>query len=72
MPTTMPESPVAPDLYVLLSIAPMFLWDVIRNRRVHEAYWIWLAINIPFAIAVHGLWDTPWWHATAKQIMGVG
>ena len=72
LPTTMPESPLAPDLYVLMAIAPMFLWVVIRNRAVHPAYVLWLAINIPFAIAVHGLWDTPWWHAMAKQIMGVG
>jgi len=72
LPSTMPASPVGPDLWTLVAIAPMFLWDVTRNRSVHPAYVIWLAINIPFAIAVHGLWDTPWWHATARQIMGVG
>jgi hypothetical protein len=71
LPTTMPASPVGPDLYVLFAIAPMFLWDVLRNRSVHPAYVIWLAINIPFAIAVHGLWDTPWWHQMAPRIMGV-
>jgi hypothetical protein len=71
IPTTMPASPVGPDLYVLFAIAPMFLWDVLRNRSVHPAYVIWLAINIPFAIAVHGLWDTPWWHQMAPRIMGV-
>ncbi len=72
LPTTMPASPVAPDLYVLFAIAPMFLWDVTRNRRVHEAYWLWLAVNIPFAITVHALWDTTWWHEMAPRIMGVG
>ena len=71
IPSTMPISPLSPDLYVLLAVAPMFFWDVIRNRRIHEAYWIWLAVSLPFAIAVHGLWDTPWWHATARHIMGV-
>ena len=71
LPTTMPASPVGPDLYVMLAVAPMFLWDVIRNRSVHPAYVIWLAVNIPFAIAVHGLWDTPWWHEMAPRIMGV-
>ena len=72
LPHTMPGSPLAPDLYTLLAIAPMFLWDVLRNRSVHPAYVIWLAVNIPFAVAVHGLWDTPGWHQTARQIMGVG
>ena len=71
LPHTMPASPLSPDLYTLLAVAPMFLWDVTRNRRVHPAYVIWLAINLPFAIAVHGLWDTAWWHQAARQIMGV-
>ena len=69
---TMPGSPLSPDLYTLLAIAPMFMWDVLRNRNVHPAYVIWLIVNLPFAIALHGLWDTPWWHQTARQIMGVG
>ena len=70
LPTTLPASPLGPDLYVLLAVSPMFLWDVIRNRHIHRAYWIWLGINLPFAIAVHGLWNTDWWHATAPRLMG--
>jgi hypothetical protein len=69
--TSMPVSPLSPDLYTLVAIAPMFVWDVLRNRSVHPAYVLWLAINLPFAVAVHGLWDTEWWHQTARQIMGV-
>ena len=38
LPSTMPANPVATDFYVLLAVAPMFVWDVIRNRQVHEAY----------------------------------
>ncbi|HYC95793.1 MAG TPA: hypothetical protein VEB39_08875 [Sphingomicrobium sp.] len=71
LPKTLPESPLSPDLYTLLAIAPMFIWDVVRNRYVHRAYWIWLGIALPFTIAVHALWDTAWWHATARQLMGV-
>lgn len=69
--TTLPESPLAPDLYTLLAVSPMFVWDVVRNRGVHKAYWIWLAVCLPFAVAVHGLWNTEWWHSTASQLMGV-
>ena len=72
LPHTMPISPMSPDFYTLLAIAPMLMWDVLRNRNVHPAYVIWLIVNLPFAIALHGLWDTPWWHQTARQIMGVG
>lgn len=70
LPNTMPGSPIALDLYTLLAIAPMFLWDVIRNRRVHRAYWVWLAVAAPFTVAVYALWDTPLWHATARRILG--
>ena len=71
LPTTMPVSPLATDLYILLAISPMLVWDLIRNRRIHRAYWIWLAFVVPAALFVNAAWDTPWWHATAKQIMGV-
>jgi hypothetical protein len=72
LPTTLPASPVATDLYILLAVSPLFIWDIMRNRRVHEAYWIWLAVNVPAALLVYRVWDTPWWHATARHIMGVG
>jgi hypothetical protein len=71
LPTTLPASPVATDLWVLVAISPLFVWDVVRNRRVHEAYVIWLAIYVPFAFLVYQLWDTPWWHAMARGIMAV-
>jgi len=49
----------------------MFLWDVIRNRRVHEAYWIWFPVFVAVSTIVDLLWEKPWWHATARTIMGV-
>lgn len=70
LPGTYPDSALSSDLYMLLAVSPMFLWDLFRNRRVHPAYLVWMAWNLPFAIAVHGLWDTPWWHAAARQMMG--
>ena len=71
LPTTLPASPVATDLWILVALSPMFLWDVVRNRRVHEAYWIWLGVYVPVALVAYRMWDTPWWHATARSIMGV-
>jgi hypothetical protein len=26
---------------------------------------------VPAAILVHTLWDSEWWHATARQLVGV-
>lgn len=71
LPTAMPASPISVDLYTLLAVSPMLAWDVIRNRGVHQAYRIWFAVTIPCALAVNMLWDTPGWHAAARQMMGV-
>jgi len=71
LPTTLPGSPLATDFYTLLAISPMFVWDVVRNRSIHRAYWIWLAAGLPFTLAVHGLWSTEWWHSMAPRLMGV-
>lgn len=72
LPNTIPASPLALDLYTVLAVSPMMVWDVIRNRSVHRAYWVWFAVTVPVAIAVNLLWDTPLWHATARRILGVG
>jgi hypothetical protein len=71
LPTTMPASPLSVDVYTILAISPMLVWDVIRNRSLHRAYWIWFAVTLPVAVVVNLLWDTPAWHAMARQIMGV-
>jgi hypothetical protein len=71
LPSTMPVMPWSVDVAILMAVAPMFVWDVWRNRSVHPAYWIWLAFFLPLATVVNMLWDTPWWHATARHMMGV-
>ena len=71
LPTTLPVSPVASDLWILLALSPLLVWDIVRNRRVHEAYWIWLAIFLPSSLVLYRLWDTPWWHSAARAIMRV-
>jgi hypothetical protein len=71
LPSSLPASPWATDLWIMVAVAPMFVWDVVRNRRVHEAYGIWLAIYVPVALLVTAAWDKPWWHATARAIMRV-
>jgi hypothetical protein len=71
LPHTLPETPISPDLYILLAITPMFVWDLVRLRSVHKAYWVWLAIMAPTSVAIHSLWDTDWWHATAPRLVGL-
>jgi hypothetical protein len=71
LPASFPTSPWTTDVYILLAIAPMFVWDLVRNRSVHEAYRIWLTIYVPVVLLVDVLWDKPWWHATARAVMRV-
>jgi len=72
LPNTLPWSPMGTDLYILaLAVGPLFAWDVIRNRRVNSAYLVWFAIYAPVSLLMYRLWDTPFWHATARGIMGV-
>ena len=71
LPTTMPASPLSINLFVLVALAPMFVWDVVRNRRVHKAYLIWFPVFVAVTTAVNLTWDKPWWHVTAKAIMRV-
>ena len=71
LPSSLPANPWSTDFYILLALSPMFAWDVVRNRKVHEAYGIWLAIYVPVSLLVDVLWDKPWWHAAARTIMRV-
>lgn len=71
LPHTMPANPLSNQVYQLLALAPLFAWDLIRNRRVHRAWWVLAAVYLPCAVLVQTLWDTPGWHATARTIMGL-
>ena len=71
LPATLPESPASVHLYTLVWLLPVLVYDIARRGRVHWAYWIGLALNVPFVIATHLLWGSPWWLATAPRLMGV-
>jgi hypothetical protein len=71
LPATLPGSPISTMLGPIIAVSPMFFWDVLRNRSVHSAYGIWLGLSLPVFIVEYLLWDTPWWHATARQMLGV-
>ncbi len=71
LPSSLPASPMSIDIYLLLWIAPMFLWDLYRLRRVHRAYLIWVGASLPFVVLAHALWGSKWWFETLQHIMGV-
>ncbi|MCJ8156498.1 hypothetical protein [Sphingomonas sp. LaA6.9] len=71
LPTTLPDSPLTTDLWPLALLAPMFLWDLYRLRRIHKAWVIYLLSCLALAVPIHLLWDTPLWRETALRILGV-
>jgi hypothetical protein len=71
LPTSLPESPLTVDLWPLAVVAPMFLWDLYRLRRVHKAYVIALGLGLATTVPMHLLWGTPGWRATALWLLGV-
>jgi hypothetical protein len=72
LPHAFPESPLTADIYPLLLILPLFLWDLFRRRAVPRAYLIWALAYVPLTIAVHMLWGSQWWLTNAPKIMGLG
>jgi hypothetical protein len=69
--TTMPASPLSQDALLLLSVLPLLAWELARHGRLHPASQIWLAVNLPFALATNLLWGTEWWLTAAPRLMGV-
>jgi hypothetical protein len=67
-----PTVPPALDVYLLVSVLPLLLWDAVHHRRIHAATRAWLAVNLPLAALTWWLWDSPWWLAVAPRLMGVG
>ena len=62
--------PFSTDLYTLLAVSPLFLWDMVRQHSVQRVYLVWLGLFLPVAVAVNLLWDTPGWHALVPKVLG--
>lgn len=71
LPLTIPENPASIHLYTLLLLLPALIYDLVRKGTLHRAYVIGIAINLPFVIATHMLWSSPWWLAVAPTLVGV-
>ena len=71
LPATIPDNPASIHLYSLLLLLPVLIYDVVRRGQVHRAYVIGIALNLPFIIATHVLWSSPWWLAVAPTLVGV-
>lgn len=54
----------------LALLAPALLYDKLRHGRVHRAYWIGLALTVPWLIAAHFAWNSPGWRSIAVALMG--
>lgn len=69
LPSTMPHSPLSGDLWQVVLITPMFLWDWYRHGALQRAYLIWAAWFVPGLVIINLLWDTPGWQALARGFL---
>jgi hypothetical protein len=54
----------------LALLAPALIYDKLRHGRVHRAYWIGLALTVPWLIGSHFAWHSPAWRSVAVALMG--
>ena len=58
------------SLLELALLAPALVYDKLRRGRVHRAYWIGLALTVPWLIAAHFVWYSPAWRSFAVTLLG--
>jgi hypothetical protein len=71
IPRIVAFSPISIDVYVVLLVIPLFVWDLVRSGRVHRAYVIWAAVYGAGSTAVYTLTGNPWWTEKASRILGL-
>ena len=71
LPVSLPASALTWEIYIVLWMLPLLIYDLLRTHQIHRAYKIWIAGYLPFMIATQMLWGNSWWLATVPKIMGV-
>lgn len=60
-----------PHVWMLVTLLPALLYDLIRHRRIHYAWVAGLAMFLTFAVAAHYLEAAPlWWQQIIAGITG--
>jgi hypothetical protein len=58
-------------VWLLVTLLPALLYDLIRHRRIHYAWVAGLAMFLPFAVAAHYLQTAPlWWQQIVAGLTG--
>lgn len=69
--TTMPHSPLSMEFWLVGSVLPILVMDLVRGRGLHATTKMWLGVNLVMATAVNLLWNSPWWLQMAPRLIGV-
>jgi hypothetical protein len=65
-----PFSRDAVHVYQLLLLVPPLAYDFFSRGRPHPAHVAGMALLVAWVVAVHFLWGSAWWLATAAKLMG--
>ena len=71
LPNSMPGSATSVHITMLIWLAPVLLYDIWRRGRIHRAYVIGIALNLPFIVFSQWAWGTDWWLATGPKLFGI-
>ena len=59
------------DLYSVVILLPLLIYDVVRQRPVQRAYIIWGACFVSSAVAMYLVAGSSWWALVAPRLMGM-
>jgi hypothetical protein len=59
------------NVYQLLLLVPVIVYDVLRFGRVHRAYVFGVGLFLLFIVVLFAVWNSALWHRTAAAVMGL-
>lgn len=58
------------NIFQLLLLVPVIVYDVMRFGHIHRAYVIGVGLFLLFIIALQAAWDSMWWQRTVAASLG--
>ena len=59
------------DVYSLLLLLPLIIYDIVRRHPVQRAYIIWGAFFVPSSVAMYLIAGSSWWAVVVPRLMGM-
>lgn len=67
LPNALPQTPDLLHCYMIALLLPPIAFDLWRYGSPHRAYIIGVLLMLPWLVATHYLWNSPWWLSLPAQ-----